>query len=44
MSTFQRRPCGRFCTIERLNGDGSKALVNDNGRCFWVTTSTLVEK
>lgn len=41
---IQRRPCGRFCSIERINDTRTKALVKDNGRCFWVKVTTLVEK
>lgn len=41
---IQRRPCGRFCCVERLNEGLSKVLVRDDGRCFWLKTSTLLEK
>lgn len=40
----QRRPYGRFCTIEKVNEDRTKALVRDGGTSTWVNMSTLVEK
>ena len=40
----QRRPCGRFCTVEQVNEDRSKVLVRDGSTSVWVNMSTLVDK
>ena len=42
-SYVQRRPYGRFCTIEKINEDRSKVLVRDGSTSVWMSMATLVK-